>query len=135
MKTKATWKRNRKEVSLDDLLKEMWKTIEKGENATGKVMIKADPKIIEVQRNDLNVIEKALDSVKTAQEHDFVYIHAAIAVGYANAMQAHGVIDEDELHKLNAMIGVIAERRLIEVDQANRKSIFKAILNFKKVIA
>lgn len=135
MKLKTWWKKKEKEVSLDDLLKEMWKTIDKEGNPASKVLIKADPKIIEVQRNDLNVIEKALDSVKTAQEHDFVYIHAAIAVGYANAMQAHGVIDEDELHRLNAMIGVIAERRLIEVDQANRKSIFKAILNFKKVIA
>lgn len=135
MKLKTWWKKKEKEVSLDDLLKEMWKTIDKEGNPASKVLIKADPKIIEVQRHDLHVIETALDNIKAAQEHDFVYIHAAIAVGYANAMQAHGVIDDDELRRLNAMIGVIAERRLAEVDRFDRKSIFKAILNFRRVAA
>lgn len=137
-------KRNKQtqQASLDELLKEMWKTVGK-DAPTGRVFIRANRQLIEAQRRDIKVVEKLLDDIKAAEDHDEVMIKTAIAVGYANAMQAHGIITEGELQRMNAVIGTIGERRLIEVDgEAHRtvfkfecklnRDIFKKMLNFGK---
>lgn len=123
----------RKEVSLDELLAEVWKTLEQGESMRGKVLIKANPDMLAMQRQDMKTIECLIGNIETTTNHEGLYTQAAIAVGYANAMQAHGVISEDELKRLNAMIGTIAERRLREVQKIERKNFFKALLHFGKV--
>lgn len=113
-----------KEVSLDELLEEVWKTLEKSDSISGKVLIKADPRKIEEQRRDMKIIEELIDKVKDAEERSDVFVRAAITVGYANAMEVHGTITEMELKRLNALIGTIAERRLAEVDRLERKKFF-----------
>lgn len=123
----------RKEVSLDELLAEVWKTLEQGGNMRGKVLIKANPDMLAMQRQDMKTIECLIGNIETTTNHEGLYTQAAIAVGYANAMQAHGVISEDELKRLNALIGTIAERRLGEVQKIERKNFFKALLRFGKV--
>lgn len=125
-------KKNR-EVSLDELLAEVWKTLEQGGSMEEKVLIKVNPKTAALQRQDMKTIEQLIGNIKGAQDHDSLYVQAAIAVGYANAMQAHEVITEDELKRLNAMIGTIAERRLAEVQCIERRRFFKMLLHFGKV--
>lgn len=125
-------KKNR-EVSLDELLAEVWKTLEQGGSMEEKVLIKVNPKTAALQRQDMKTIEQLICNIKGTQDHDSLYVQAAIAVGYANAMQAHEVITEDELKRLNAMIGTIAERRLAEVRRIERKKFFKTLLHFGKV--
>lgn len=98
-----------------------------------KVLIKVNPKTVALQRQDMKTIEQLIGSIKNATDRDGLYTQAAIAVGYANAMQAHEVITEDELKRLNAMIGTIAERRLVEVQRIERKQFFKTLLHFGKV--
>lgn len=122
-----------KEVSLDELLEEVWKTLEKSDSISGKVLIKADPRKIEEQRRDMKIIEELIDKVKDAEERSDVFVRAAITVGYANAMEVHGAITEMELKRLNALIGTIAERRLAEVDRLERKKFFDRLLHFGKV--
>lgn len=122
-----------KEVSLDELLEEVWKTLEKSDSISGKVLIKADPRKIEEQRRDMKIIEELIDKVKDAEERSDVLVRAAITVGYANAMEVHGTITEMELKRLNALIGTIAERRLAEVDRLERKKFFDRLLRFGKV--
>ena len=122
-------KKNR-EVSLDELLAEVWKTLEQGGSMEEKVLIKVNPKTAALQRQDMKTIEQLIGNIKGAQDHDSLYVQAAIAVGYANAMQAHEVITEDELKRLNAMIGTIAERRLAEVQCIERRRFFKMLLHF-----
>ena len=122
-----------KEVSLDELLEEVWKTLEKSDSISGKVLIKADPSKIEEQRRDMKIIEELIDKVKDAEERSDVFVRAAITVGYANAMEVHGTITEMELKRLNALIGTIAERRLAEVDRLERKKFFDRLLRFGKV--
>lgn len=122
-----------KEVSLDELLEEVWKTLEKSDSISGKVLIKADPRKIEEQRRDMKIIEELIDKVKDAEERNDVFVRAAITVGYANAMEVHGTITEMELKRLNALIGTIAERRLAEVDRLERKKFFDRLLRFGKV--
>lgn len=122
-----------KEVSLDELLEEVWKTLEKSDSISGKVLIKADPRKIEEQRRDMKIIEELIDKVKDAEERSDVFVRAAITVGYANAMEVHGTITEMELKRLNALIGTIAERRLAEVDRLERKKFFDRLLRFGKV--
>lgn len=123
----------KKEVSLDELLAEVWKTLEQGGSMEEKVLIKVNPKTVALQRQDMKTIEQLIGGIKNATDHDGLYTQAAIAVGYANAMQAHDVITEDELKRLNAMIGTIAERRLAEVQRIERKRFFKMLLHFGKV--
>ena len=123
----------KKEVSLDELLAEVWKTLEQGGSMEEKVLIKVNPKTAALQRQDMKTIEQLIGSIKNATDHDSLYTQAAIAVGYANAMQAHEVITEDELKRLNAMIGTIAERRLAEVQRIERRRFFKMLLHFGKV--
>ncbi len=125
-------KKNR-EVSLDELLAEVWKTLEQGGSMEEKVLIKVNPKTAALQRQDMKTIEQLIGNIKGAQDYDSLYVQAAIAVGYANAMQAHEVITEDELKRLNAMIGTIAERRLAEVQRIERKRFFEMLLHFGKV--
>lgn len=122
-----------KEVSLDELLEEVWKTLEKSDSISEKVLIKADPRKIEEQRRDMKIIEELIDKVKDAEERSDVLVRAAITVGYANAMEVHGTITEMELKRLNALIGTIAERRLAEVDRLERKKFFDRLLRFGKV--
>lgn len=122
-----------KEVSLDELLEEVWKTLEKSESLSGKVLIKADPRKIEEQRRDMKIIEGLIDNIKDAEERSDVFVRAAITVGYANAMEVHGMITEKELKRLNALIGTIAERRLAEIDKLDRKKFFDRLLRFGKV--
>lgn len=98
-----------------------------------KVLIKVNPKTAALQRQDMKTIEQLIGNIKGAQDHDSLYVQAAIAVGYANAMQVHEVITEDELKRLNAMIGTIAERRLAEVQRIERKRFFEMLLHFGKV--
>lgn len=123
----------KKEVSLDELLAEVWKTLEQGGSMEEKVLIKVNPKTVVLQRQDMKTIEQLIGGIKNATDHDGLYTQAAIAVGYANAMQAHEVITEDELKRLNAMIGTIAERRLAEVQRIERRRFFKMLLHFGKV--
>lgn len=123
----------KKEVSLDELLAEVWKTLEQGGSMEEKVLIKVNPKTVALQRQDMKTIEQLIGGIKNATDHDGLYTQAAIAVGYANAMQAHEVITEDELKRLNAMIGTIAERRLAEVQRIERRRFFKKLLHFGKV--
>lgn len=122
-----------KEVSVEELLDEIWKTITGVEETAEKVLIKADPKKIKEQQQDIKIVEGLIDEVKKAEDHDSVFIHAAITVGYANAMQIHGTITDRELKRLNAMIGTIAERRLAEVGRLERKKFFDRLLHFGKV--
>ncbi len=122
-----------KQVSLDELLEEVWKTLEKSESASGKVLIKADPRKLEEQTRDMKIIEGLIDDVKEATDHDEVFVRAAIAVGYANAMEIHGIITAKELKRLNALIGTIAERRLAEIDRLERKKFFERLRHFGKV--
>lgn len=123
----------KKEVSLNELLAEVWKTLEQGGSMEEKVLIKVNPKTAALQRQDMKTIEQLIGSIKNATDHDGLYTQAAIAVGYTNAMQAHEVITEDELKRLNAMIGTIAERRLAEVQRIERRRFFKMLLHFGKV--
>lgn len=123
----------KKEVSLNELLAEVWKTLEQGGSMEEKVLIKVNPKTAALQRQDMKTIERLIGGIKNATDHDGLYTQAAIAVGYANAMQAHEVITEDELKRLNAMIGTIAERRLAEVQRIERRRFFKMLLHFGKV--
>ena len=111
-----------KEVSLDELLEEVWKTLEKSDSISGKVLIKADPRKIEEQRRDMKIIEELIDKVKDAEERSDVFVRAAITVGYANAMEVHGTITEMELKRLNALIGTIAERRLARLTDWSERS-------------
>lgn len=122
-----------KEVSLEELLEEMWKTIADHDERMEKVLIKANPEKIEMQRHDMTIIEDLINRVKGSDSKSEVYTTAAIAVGYANAMQVHGVITENELKRLNALIGTIAERRLAEVDSKSRGKFFARLLRFGKV--
>lgn len=123
----------KKEVSLDELLAEVWKTLEQGGSMEEKVLLKVNPKTVALQQQDMKTIEQLIGGIKNATDHDGLYTQAAIAVGYANAMQAHEVITEDELKRLNAMIGTIAERRLAEVQRIERRRFFKKLLHFGKV--
>lgn len=123
----------KKEISLDELLAEVWKTLEKDESMEEKVLIKVNPKTVALQQQDMKTIERLIGCIKNATDHDGLYTQAAIAVGYANAMQAHEVITEDELKRLNAMIGTIAERRLAAVQRIERRRFFKILLHFGKV--
>ena len=59
-----------REVSLDELLAEVWKTLEKSESASGKVLIKADPRKLEEQARDMKIIEGLIDDVKDAEDRD-----------------------------------------------------------------
>lgn len=122
-----------KEVSLDELLEEVWQTFAESESVSGKVLIKADPAKIEEQKRDMKIMEGLIDEIKAAQKRDNVFMRAAIAVGYANAMEVHGIITEKELKRLNAMIGTLSERRLAEVDRQERKRFFNYLLHFGKV--
>ncbi len=122
-----------KEASLDELLEEVWKTLEKSESVSGKVLIKADPRKLEEQTRDMKIVEGLIDDVKEATERGEVFVRAAITVGYANAMEVHGMITEKELKRLNALIGTIAERRLAEVDRMERKKFFDRLRHFGKV--
>lgn len=127
------FKKTIKEVSLDELLDEMWQTFGESANAQGKVLIKADSAKIGEQKRDMKIMEGLIDEIKAAQKRDNVFMCAAIAVGYANAMEVHTIITEKELKRLNAMIGAIAERRLAEVDRLERKKVFNYLLHFGRV--
>jgi len=122
-----------KEVSIDELLEEMWKTIGEHAETSGKVLIHANPHKIEEQRRDMKIVEELLDRVKEAKDRDDVFVCAAIAVGYANAMQVHENITEPELKRLNTMIGAIAERRLVQIGKIERRKFFDRLLRFGKV--
>lgn len=97
------------------------------------MLIKVNPKIAQIQQQDMKTIEKLIGQIKDAEEQNDVFVQSAIAVGYANAMQAHKVITEGELKRLNAMIGTIAERRLAEVQKIGRTRFFRTFLRFGKV--
>lgn len=134
-KTRNNQKAVIREVSLDELLAEVWKTLEKSESVSGKVLIKADPRKLEEQARDMKIIEGLIDDVKDAEDRDEVFVRAAIAVGYANAIQVHEMITETELKRLNALIGTIAEKRLAEVGKLERKAFFERLIHFGKVEA
>lgn len=126
---------NEKCASLDALLEEVWKTLENSQRMSGKVLIKADPKMIEVQRADMNTIERLIARVKATEDREDLFVQSAIAVGYVNAMQAHGIIEEGELKQLNALIGTIAERRLAEVERLKHRKFLRTLRHFGKVEA
>ena len=86
-----------------------------------------------MQKEDMGMIERMCSDILKSDSHDEVLIHTAIAVGYANAMKLHGVIDEEETTSLVDMLGTIGEDRIHEVDKMNlniimrhlRKKVFK----------
>lgn len=99
----------------------------------GKVLIKANPKIVKIQQQDMEIIEKLIAQIKAAEGQRDVFIQSAITVGYVNAMKAHKVITESELKRLNVLIEMIAERRLSEVQKIGRARFFRTLFRFGKV--
>lgn len=97
------------------------------------VFIKVNSKKFDMQKEDMGMIERMCSDILKSDSHDEVLIHTAIAVGYANAMKLHGVIDEEETTSLVDMLGTIGEDRIHEVDKMNiniimrhlRKKVFK----------
>lgn len=121
-----------KETALDELMDEMWKTLQNSEDTGGKILIRADRKRIEEQKKDIKIIQGLLDDIKNASDHNCVLIQAAITTGYANAMEVHGMITEDELQRLNALISAAAAKRTEEMDKQRRGRIMEYLHRFGK---
>ena len=60
------------------------------------------------QRSDLKIIEKQLEATRTADTQEQTLTQSAIAVGYANAMRNHNLVDDEELKGMLALIEKIA---------------------------
>lgn len=81
----------------------------------------------DMQAEDVRRIMEMATEIKTADNRDDVLIQTAIAVGYANAMRLHGLINEEELHDLIDMLGTVGEDRLKEVSKLHNRLIFRHI--------
>ena len=68
----------------------------KRENAKRVVIVKANPRCAGQQAEDMHMIERLCKDILIAETHDDVLIQTAIAVGYANAMRIHGIIEDTE---------------------------------------
>lgn len=91
----------------------------KGQSPKKVVFIKVNPKRYEQQEEDMAMIERMSSNILESETHDEVILHMGIAVGYANAMKFHGIIDEAETSSLVDMLGTIGEDKLHEVDKIN----------------
>lgn len=81
----------------------------------------------DMQAEDVRRIMEMATEIKTADNRDDVLIQTAIAVGYANAMRLHGLINEEELHDLIDMLGTVGEDQLKEVSKLHNRLIFRHI--------
>lgn len=121
-----------KETAFDELMNEIWKTLPNSEDTGGKILIKADRKRIEEQRKDIKIIQGLLDNIKNASDYNSVLIQAAVTTGYANAMEVHDMITEDELQRLNVLISAAAAKRAEEMDRQRRGRIMEYLRRFGK---
>lgn len=79
------------------------------------------------QDEGIQTISNLCNSVITAETHDETLVQAALAVGYANAMKAAGLIQSEELKDLIGMIGQIGEEKLKQIDSMERNIIMRHI--------
>lgn len=79
------------------------------------------------QDEGIQTISNLCNSVITAETHDETLVQSALAVGYANAMKAAGLIQSEELKDLIEMIGQIGEEKLKQIDSMERNIIMRHI--------
>lgn len=104
----------------------------KRENAKRVVIVKANPSCAGQQAEDMHMIERLCKDILIAETHDDVLIQTAIAVGYANAMRIHGIIEDTEAVDIVEMLGTMGEDKLHEVEKINANIIMRRLR--KKVI-
>lgn len=104
----------------------------KRENAKRVVIVKANPRCAGQQAEDMHMIERLCKDILIAETHDDVLIQTAIAVGYANAMRIHGIIEDTEAVDIVEMLGTMGEDKLHEVEKINANIIMRRLR--KKVI-
>lgn len=95
--------------------------------ALKKVTIERNPYRSQKQDEGIQTIFDLCNSINTAESHDEALVQSAIAVGYANAMQAAGLIQKQELADLIDMIGQIGEDKLKQIDSMERNIIMRHI--------
>lgn len=86
----------------------------KRENAKRVVIVKVNPRCAGQQAEDMRMIERLCKDILLAETHDDVLIQTAIAVGYANAMRIHGIIEDTEAVDIVEMLGT---RRVDQHDE------------------
>lgn len=79
------------------------------------------------QDEGIQTILNLCNSVIAAETHDETLVQSALAVGYANAMKAAGLIQSEELTDLIGMIGQIGEDKLKQIDSVERNIIMRHI--------
>lgn len=84
------------------------------------------------QKMDLEIIMEQCRKAMSASSREEIITHTGIAVGYANAMQQHGLISDEELQDLIDMLDEISEDRMETVEQMNRNIISRLL---RKVVA
>lgn len=84
------------------------------------------------QRKDLEIVMEQCKKVIAAESCEEIMTHTGIAVGYANAMQQHGLISSEELQELIDMLDEIGTDRMEVIDEMNRNIISRL---FRKKVA
>lgn len=84
------------------------------------------------QQRDLEIIMDQCQKVISATSREEIMTHTGIAVGYANAMQQHNLISNEELQDLINMLDEIGEDRMKIVDEMDRNIVSRL---FRKKVA
>lgn len=84
------------------------------------------------QQSDLEIIMDQCKKVISATSREEIMTHTGIAVGYANAMQQHNLISNEELQDLINMLDEIGEDRMKIVDEMDRNIVSRL---FRKKVA
>lgn len=103
-----------------------------GKTKIKTVFIKARRGSTQRQAKDMEIIMQQARGILLADEHDEVLVETAIAVGYANAMFMHDLIDARELQNLVDMLGTMGEDTIKKVDKINLQTIMR---HFRRAVA
>ena len=79
------------------------------------------------QQRDLEIIMDQCKKVIAATSREEIMTHTGIAVGYANAMQQHNLISNEELQDLIDMLNEVGEDRMKAVDEMDRNIISRLL--------
>lgn len=74
----------------------------------------------DLQRSDVQMIQKIANEAATAETKEEAIISVAVAVGYANAMHQHGLITFEELNNLANMLGSLGEDTVKSIEDRER---------------
>ena len=83
-------------------------------NKTARIVLRQGR--IRQQVDGLKIINQTLQEITKATSSDDIHAQTGIATGYANAMQNLGLMSEDELKEIIAVIGQAGERALHRIE-------------------